>query len=51
VLPNARWRGWETTFTSALDTARERLGAEAYEAAWRKGLGMTPDEAVACALG
>lgn len=43
--------GWTATFTSAIDTARDRLGAEAYEAAWEKGLGMTADQAVAYALG
>lgn len=38
------------TFISAIDTARERLGAEGFEAAWQKGLAMTADEAVAYAL-
>lgn len=32
-------------------TARERLGPAAFEAAWNQGRAMTPDEAVALALG
>jgi len=42
---------WMASLPAALDAARDRLGAEGYEAAWQKGLGMTADEAVAYALG
>lgn len=42
---------WIANLAPALDTARDQLGARAYEAAWQEGLGMTADEAVAYALG
>jgi predicted ATPase/DNA-binding CsgD family transcriptional regulator len=42
---------WMANLPAALDTARDQLGAEAYEAAWQEGLRMTADEAVAYALG
>lgn len=42
---------WIANLPVALDTARDQLGARAYEAAWQEGLGMTADEAVAYALG
>jgi predicted ATPase/DNA-binding CsgD family transcriptional regulator len=42
---------WIANLPVALDTARDQLGARAYEAAWQEGLGMTADEAVTYALG
>jgi predicted ATPase/DNA-binding CsgD family transcriptional regulator len=42
---------WIVNLAPALDAARARLGPRAYEVAWEEGLGMTPDEAVAYALG
>jgi predicted ATPase/DNA-binding CsgD family transcriptional regulator len=42
---------WSPELPAALSSARNQLGAEAYEAAWQAGLRMTADEAVAYALG
>jgi hypothetical protein len=48
--PSGTPAGITESVASALDLARDRLEPQAYEAAWREGLGMTADEAVAYAL-
>jgi hypothetical protein len=42
--------GERAYFAGAEQTARDRLGADAYQSAWRSGRNLTPGQAVAAAL-